>query len=173
MRVTIIKDDGVVGVDGVFRTVDLSTLDPTIHAVQWNGSVGYIEFSDEKPPLNFGSIANYQFFIDLWIAAAPSPPTLAELKKAKISAFRSEAIVRMAAQVPAWDNFETIKVILSIANMLNTAAMTPAQTLAKDILMYARDTVPPKVNVATNEAELSAIDPTVSDPFGDGTPWPT
>ncbi len=28
MRVTIIADDGVVGVDGEFRDVDLSALDP-------------------------------------------------------------------------------------------------------------------------------------------------
>ncbi len=33
MRVTIIADDGVVGVDGEFRDVDLSALDPDIHAV--------------------------------------------------------------------------------------------------------------------------------------------
>ena len=173
MRVTIIKDDGVVGVDGVFRAIDLSELDPTIHAVQWNGSIGYIEFNDGKPPISFGSIANYQSFIDLWTAAAPPPPTLDELKKEKIGAFRTEAIVRMAAQVSAWDNFETIKVILSIANMLNTAAMTPAQTLAKDILIYARDTVPPKVDAVLNQNDLSVIDPTAADPFGDGTLWPT
>jgi hypothetical protein len=46
MRVTIIRDDGVVGVAGIFRQVDLSALPVGIRAVQWNGSSGHIEYDD-------------------------------------------------------------------------------------------------------------------------------
>lgn len=46
MRITIIQDDGMVGVDGVFRQVDLSELDPAIRAVQFDTlkGAGHIEF---------------------------------------------------------------------------------------------------------------------------------
>jgi hypothetical protein len=46
MRVTIIRDDGVVGVAGILRQVDLSALPVGIRAVQWNGSSGHIEYDD-------------------------------------------------------------------------------------------------------------------------------
>ncbi len=86
--------------------------------------------------------------------------------------FKAEALRRIATQVPAWNSFERIEFLLSIANMLNTANMTAAQTLARDILIYARDTAIPKL-APLNLADLQAIDPTAADPFGDGTVWPT
>ena len=43
MRVTIIRGDGVIGVDGLFKPVDLSALSPEIRAVQWNGASGHVE----------------------------------------------------------------------------------------------------------------------------------
>lgn len=46
MRLTINKPDGVVGIDGHFVDVDLSTLDKNIRAVQWHGTHGHIEFND-------------------------------------------------------------------------------------------------------------------------------
>ena len=105
--------------------------------------------------------------------AAWAPLALANLKTEKFTEFKIEAVNRMAAQVSAWDDFEWIKRLLSISNLLNLSNMTAAQLLAKDILVYARDTVPPKLAVLTTKAELDAIDPTADDPFGDSTPWPT
>ena len=46
MRVTIIADDGKVGVAGAFRGVDLSSLDATIHAVQSGGAPGVLGLKD-------------------------------------------------------------------------------------------------------------------------------
>lgn len=46
MRITIIQDDGIVGVNGVFRPVDLGDLDPQIKVIQFDtvrGS-GHIEY---------------------------------------------------------------------------------------------------------------------------------
>ncbi|SCY25916.1 hypothetical protein SAMN05216420_10421 [Nitrosospira sp. Nl5] len=89
MRMTIIRDDGVVGVDGLFRPVDLSTLPREIRAVQWNGASGHVEYTDsakaENTPLE--TITDFQPFIDRWIAAAPQPPArprAAELKAAAL-----------------------------------------------------------------------------------------
>ena len=172
MRVTIIADDGKVGVDGVFRVVDLSTLDANIHAVQWDGAAGHVEFKDGESNEAIDDLSPFQSFIDAWAAAASPPPTLDELKGVKRAEFKAETVVRMAAQVPAWDSFERIEFLLSIANLLNTANMTAAQTLARDILLYTRNTAIPKVNAVTTQAGLDAIDPTAADPFGDGTLWP-
>ena len=79
----------------------------------------------------------------------------------------------MAAQVPAWNSFARIDFLLSISNLLNAAAMTAAQTLAKDILVFARVTVPPKLTAIADQVTLDAIDPSAADPFGDGRVWPT
>lgn len=50
MRVTIVPSDNAVLVD--FRplnTLDLSELNPNIHAIQWNNDVGHIEYKDGRP----------------------------------------------------------------------------------------------------------------------------
>jgi hypothetical protein len=75
MRVTIIRDDNVVGVDGVFRLVDLSGMPAGIRAMQWDGTQGHREYYDGAiANTSIVSIASIQSFIDLWTAAAPSPP---------------------------------------------------------------------------------------------------
>lgn len=44
MRVTIIPADGFVSVDGIgFDGIDMSSVESSIHAVQWRGSSGEIE----------------------------------------------------------------------------------------------------------------------------------
>ncbi|MCH7793836.1 MAG: hypothetical protein IH900_01665 [Proteobacteria bacterium] len=173
MRVTIIANDGKVGVDGVFRAVDLSTLDPNIHAVQWDGVVGHIEFKDNSANEAITDISAFQSFIDAWTAATPPPPTLAELKAAKGAAFTAEGRTRIAAQVPDWDTLDAIKTVAGLWASHLAANATAAQTVAKDIYRYVRDTVPAKLAAVATPAELDAIDPSTADPFGDGTPWPT
>lgn len=84
MRVTIIQEDGVVGIGGVFRQVDLSALFEGVRAVQWDGETGHVENHDGTNAV-LTEIAVFQPFIDLWTAAAPPPPpppTLTELKAA-------------------------------------------------------------------------------------------
>lgn len=98
---------------------------------------------------------------------------LVELKRAKRSAFRDETIVRMSAQVSAWNSFDRVDFLLSISNMLDTSSMTAAQILAKDILLYTKNTAIPKVNSITDVTSLELVNPTLNDPFGDGTVWPT
>ena len=105
-------------------------------------------------------------------AGPPSPP-LSELKRDKREEFRSETVRRMSAQVPAWNQFETIEFLLSITNLLNVANLTAAQTVAKDILQWNKNTAIPKVNAMATKADVLAVDVTLADPFGDGTLWPT
>lgn len=75
MRLTIIADDGAVYVDGVAFAVDLSGIDPAIHAVQWNDGLGEIEYRADldgrrRGNAPFVDIAPFQPFIERWHAAA-------------------------------------------------------------------------------------------------------
>ena len=82
MRLTIIADDQRVGVDNeFFEPIDLSALDQSIHAVQWYGEYGEVEFKAvfengvfSKPQNQFiTDVAPYQFAIDAWQAAKDTP----------------------------------------------------------------------------------------------------
>lgn len=106
MRITIVRDDNMVGVDGIFRRVDLSAMPKGIRAVQWNGLSGHIEYDDaSNMPLQ--NISDFQGFINRWEAAAPQPPAPvppAEPKTAaalnRINAAYQAAIAAMNAGYP-------------------------------------------------------------------------
>ena len=75
MRVTIIPADGSVSVNGVgFGELDLSFIDPSVHAVQWYETHGEVEIKD---PVTGRMVANevitsidgFQAAIDVWRAA--------------------------------------------------------------------------------------------------------
>jgi len=65
--------DGFAYINRVARRIDLSGLDPNIHAVQWDGTRGHIEFKDRSPNQNIDSITRFQTYIDRWVAAVPVP----------------------------------------------------------------------------------------------------
>ena len=102
----------------------------------------------------------------------PPGPSIADLKKAKRAEFNIEGVTRIAAQVPEWNSIDIVAYTVSISNLLNLGSMTAAQTLAKDIYLYVKNTVSTKLAAVTTKDALDAIDPTADDPFADGTPWP-
>lgn len=72
MRLTIIRHDGQVYVDGsTIQSIDMSRLSENISAIQWDGTSGHIEFCevDGIKPNNeiINSITPYQWFIDEWV----------------------------------------------------------------------------------------------------------
>lgn len=91
MRLTIIRDDNVVIVDGRALSVDLSGLPDNLHAVQWDGLAGHVEYNDGTANEKLEDIASWQSVVDAWEAArqageAPQPgPTLEEAKAAKLA----------------------------------------------------------------------------------------
>jgi hypothetical protein len=98
MRVTIIRDDSVVGVDGIFRRVDLSALPERIRALQWNGGSGHIEY-DQGANTALHDIAAFQSFVALWKAAAAQlsdPPSARQMMAAALARIDSayEAAVK-------------------------------------------------------------------------------
>jgi hypothetical protein len=90
MKISIIQDDGVVGVDGVFRAVDLTGIDEQVHAVQFDTTTntGHVEFDSSlvprKPNMRLGKTKFKQMFeryVQRWKAAdAPPVRTLQEVK---------------------------------------------------------------------------------------------
>jgi len=86
-KITIIQADGVVGINGEFREVDLSDLDTRIHAVQYDdvAGVGHIEFDASLDPrlpnqplgkMLFEKLFNR--FLKRWRAAGEPPPRTPE-----------------------------------------------------------------------------------------------
>ena len=80
MKIAIVKDDSVVGVDGEFRSVDVSDLDDTIQALQFNTTLGrgriWFKAETDKGQADLESFTPYQVYLDRWVAAAPivTPP---------------------------------------------------------------------------------------------------
>lgn len=67
-RITIIKDDSFVGIDGEFYKVDCSDLPANFHALQWYGNEGEVEWKGNPKPQNtfITSLQSYQKYIDRW-----------------------------------------------------------------------------------------------------------
>lgn len=74
MRVSIIPQDGSVVKDGVgYLALDLSFIDPGIHAIQWYGTEGEIEWHNELGLIMqnevITSLEPFQAALDAWQAA--------------------------------------------------------------------------------------------------------
>lgn len=90
----------------------------------------------------------------------------------KARLLRREAVRRISQAEPEWNTYERIEFIASIWNLFG-GTPTASQVLAKDIYVFARDTILPAIAVA-DEAALAAIDPAASEPMGPGNgTWPT
>lgn len=76
MRLTIVKDDNAVNIDGVRRTVDLNDLPESFHVLQSNGDVHELEHrmtvcthcNTRSKKMNefVRDFAPYQKYIDAW-----------------------------------------------------------------------------------------------------------
>lgn len=68
MRATIIKPDNIIGIDGFFINIDLSTLPDNLRVVQWDGVNGHEEWIDKEiTPIT--DISPYNQFFNTWAAA--------------------------------------------------------------------------------------------------------
>lgn len=88
MKIVVIRDDAVVGVDGVFRKVTVTDLDQTVSVVSFDTVTqkGSIKYGESKEWFNvfITDFSQYQVFADRWTAAAPVlplPMTPAELAR--------------------------------------------------------------------------------------------
>lgn len=70
MRLTIIRTDGFIAIDGIGYRVDLTSIDHRIHAVQWYDDRGEIEYADSRGRIvenvEITSLDDFQHVISLW-----------------------------------------------------------------------------------------------------------
>jgi len=74
MKITVIPEDGKVSIDGEgYEGLDLSSIDSSIHAVQWYDTDGEIEIKDARGRMvenrEITSFDEFAFVIPLWEAA--------------------------------------------------------------------------------------------------------
>ena len=61
---TIVKDDKYVAVDGHGLTLSEVSLPANVHAIQWNGTNGWIEYNDGTENETISSISTYSTITD-------------------------------------------------------------------------------------------------------------
>jgi hypothetical protein len=71
MRLTIVVPDSNVGVDGEFKKLNLASMDENIHAVQWNGTRGHIEYNDGTINEQITDINQFSDIVDQWYSITP------------------------------------------------------------------------------------------------------
>lgn len=133
-RITIIPIDGYVSVDGRgISGLDLSAVDPQIHAVQWYGAAGEVEMvPDANGCFNFAitDLAFVQPALDAWQAAVdeqdnPPPLSIADAAAERIVTLCSESETAMSVitfgypegEIKSWDKQEAeARALLADAN---------------------------------------------------------
>jgi hypothetical protein len=113
MRVTIVKDDNMVSVDGRAYAVDCSDLPAAFHALQWDGMAGEIEYAalrcehcgvrSKKGNETITDLAPYQKYVDKWQTArveAEAAKVAAEMEAVRLAA-EENARQALAARQPA------------------------------------------------------------------------
>lgn len=96
-KITIIREDGRVGVDGEFRPVDLSDMAAGIHAVQYDDVTGRgeVEFTDNRPnqPIKGqNGFAQFDKYRRRWHDNAPEPPEPPDPRLARRARLKQQAV---------------------------------------------------------------------------------
>lgn len=108
MRLTIIRDDSHVGIDGEFRELNLTSLDPNISAVQWDGVKGHIEYYN-SPNSPITSVENFSNIVQAWYNLTPPPVPPETLEESKVT---QKALINSARDTEESNGFEYLGKIL-------------------------------------------------------------
>ena len=65
MNVCVITEDRMIQVEGKALNFDF-TIDANIHAIQWNGTTGHVEFKDNTPNEDITDFTAYQSLVDAY-----------------------------------------------------------------------------------------------------------
>ena len=63
MKLTAIKDDNIVQIDGVAVNAEF-TIPDNIHAIAWDGSEGHIEYKDGQPNTVITDFGDWEYLVD-------------------------------------------------------------------------------------------------------------
>lgn len=64
MRFVFIAADNMVEIDGVAHNSDSFSADANIHAIQWYGANGEVEYKDSTPNKEITDLSDFQYLID-------------------------------------------------------------------------------------------------------------
>lgn len=120
MRVTMIRDDNMVIIDGRALSVDLSDIPADVHAVQWFGESGHVE-KPGQPNESIGTISGYQTWINRFNDAAyeiDNPPPYVPTQAETIQAFK-DAIQQTLDDAAQAKNYDDIVSACSYAGYPN------------------------------------------------------
>jgi hypothetical protein len=146
MKLTIISDNNLVKIDGIGYRVDLSSLPRDIHAVQWDGSSGEIEFRNNAngKPNNqqIFSIENFQQFVDLWVVAdeahnnssIPTEEQLLELTRIEADRLLQESDWAMLPDVTLQNKAEWEAYRVALRNIRSNLTVDPAWPTEPDVV---------------------------------------
>lgn len=114
MRITIVPEDGNVGVDGEFRLVDMTGLPDDIWAIQFNTETqkGHVEYREDAegnriPNESITDFSAYQFMVNRWEDAAPAPeptpeptiPTVVSMRQARLALLQAGLLATVNAAI--------------------------------------------------------------------------
>jgi hypothetical protein len=125
MRLTIIPADGSVGEDGKFYNgLDLTScgIPTNVHALQWDGAAGWIEFKDPIPNEEITSLPAWaNCCITKWTEAnTPNPPE-------SPTAAQNKATATQKLQATDWT---------TIPDVADPAKSNPYLSNAQDFVVY-------------------------------------
>ena len=108
MRVTMIRDDNMVIIDGRVLSVNLSDMPSDVHAVQWFGESGHVE-KQGQPNEAIASVSGYQTWISRFNDAAyeiDNPPTYVPTQEEIIQSFKDaiQNTLDDEAKIKGYDN---------------------------------------------------------------------
>ena len=85
MQITIVKSDNFVSVDGVQKEMDLSFLPTDFHALQFNGSGGFVESNNIDKSKTFDAITKWENWaeFDAKLKTASNKPNPVEIVEAE------------------------------------------------------------------------------------------
>ena len=89
MTLTIIKDDKFVSVDGEGLTLDAVVLASNVHAIQFDGTNGHIEYNDGTANEAITSISAYSTITDDHVAKKAANATAASTKATEVAAYEA------------------------------------------------------------------------------------
>ena len=103
MRLTYIKSDKNVGIDGKFLKIDNLIFDPEVDAIQWYDTYGEIEFINRQERNNetFDNIDYIEPLIDLWNNEKQ------RLEDEKIA--QAEALEAIEAAIDYWKELRSLR----------------------------------------------------------------
>lgn len=107
-RITIMASDKCIGVDGIFVEFDFD-IDPTIHAVQWDGNRGEIEYKSKIEPNK--KISSFEEFEHLLVARDNAIATQEQREideQAAVEAARTPQDKRRAEYPPIHEQLEAL-----------------------------------------------------------------